>query len=615
MDLSILLEEALAERGNVVVLIAQPKDGEDAVIQAGNAPFARIMGWPANRVSGLRLAELRPMVERPEDWTTLVAAVRSLSALTLDLRLRVKGREVWLGFNLTFKLDAADGSGYGILIGRDITDARERNLRETESQRLLASVFLRIAAAVAIIDGDSAILMANPACQQLLGYGPGEMTGKHVEHMIAAESAEAVRTARARQLGGAGDYVLQMAVLAKDGSRVVVALHSTLLRDARDRQLRVVTLIPGSVPSNPLPADVAEQSGQVRAVSLAALKAAYGNEWPLIGDRAMRLAEQILKRYLGVADILRSRNDYSYLIWFDGTDEAHSTAVLAAATREIRQRLLEDADDVVLDRLTPVSIAAGAIPVEPLASPVTPPAGVDQESRDGERPPPERDPDALMQYLRAGTVASVEPVTGRDGVERPIVLVDFEPCVRGCLYHLAPALTRVSDLGIGFDLMRIDLAVHALTELPGDTKVLASVSWPAVADTDCRQLLNWSLAKIGQSSRSRILLAVSGVPRSLIKQRWSDAIGGLRRQLGDVGLLLSHREGELAAMQNAITSEWPLSLLVVDRTEGPPVLIEEYRSLFAAARRREISVLVRTTARNDIVDWRKLGATMFVAAS
>ncbi len=68
-------------------------------------------------------------------------------------------------------------------------------------------------------------------------------------------------------------------------------------------------------------------------------------------------------------------------------------------------------------------------------------------------------------------------------------------------------------------------------------------------------------------------------------------------------------------MQDAITSEWPLSLLVVDRTEGPPVLIEEYRSLIAAARRREIAVLVRTTARNDILDWRNLGATMFAAAA
>jgi len=111
------------------------------------------------------------------------------------------------------------------------------------------------------------------------------------------------------------------------------------------------------------------------------------------------------------------------------------------------------------------------------------------------------------------------------------------------------------------------------------------------------------------------MLAVSGVPRLLSKQHWTDAVGGLRRQLDDVGLLLTHRAGELAAMQNAITSEWPLSLLVVDRTEGPPVVIEEYRSLFAAARRREIAVLVRTTARNDIVDWRKLGATMFAAAA
>ena len=37
MELSTLLEEALAERGNTVMLIAQPHDGENAVIQVGNA--------------------------------------------------------------------------------------------------------------------------------------------------------------------------------------------------------------------------------------------------------------------------------------------------------------------------------------------------------------------------------------------------------------------------------------------------------------------------------------------------------------------------------------------------------------------------------------------------
>jgi PAS domain S-box-containing protein len=618
MDLSILLEQALAECGYAVMLIARPHDGENAVIEMGNAPFAHIVGWPANRVAGLRLAELRPLVERAEDWTSLIAAMRSQSALMLDLRLRVNGREVWLGFNLTFKLDPESGDSHGILIGRDITDTRERNLRDTESQRLLASVFLKLGAAVAIIDGNSAILMTNPACQQLLGYAPGEMTGKHVDGMIAPEFSEAVRAARARQLGGAGDYVLPMAVLAKGGARVPVTLHSTLLHDARDRQLRVATLIPAGVPSQ---AAMPEDTGQLKLVSLAALKAACGNEWPSIADHAMRLCEQILRRHLGVADVLRHRNDHSYLIWFNGSNEARNAAVLAAATEEIRQCLLEDTDDLVLDR----TIVTETIPLALPPLPATARPGMAEDFQDGdcltsqydlsERNLPERDPDALMQYLRAGAVASVEVVTGRDGVERPIVLVDFEPAVRGCLYHLAPSLAREPGLGIGFDMMRLDLAVATLAEQSRGTNVLAPISWPTVADPECRAVLERRLAQIGKSSRSRIVLAVSGVPRSLNKQRWVDVVAVLRLQLADVGLLLTHREGELAAMQYAITSEWPLSLLVVDRTEGPPVLIDEYRNLFAAARRREIAVLVRTTARNDIVDWRKLGATMFAASA
>jgi hypothetical protein len=288
---------------------------------------------------------------------------------------------------------------------------------------------------------------------------------------------------------------------------------------------------------------------------------------------------------------------------------------MAAATREIRLRLLQAFDDVALDRVDTVSIGADAIPEEPPALHANSPERTDREFQDGERPAPERDPDALMEYLREGTVADVESVTGRDGVERPVVLVDFEPAVRRCLYHLAPSLLREPDLGAGFELMRLDLAVQALSGRDGETKILTPVSWPVVANPDCRSLLDRRLAQIGRESQARIMLAVSGVPGLVSKRQWSDAVGVLRRQLADVGLLLTHRAGELAAMQDAITSEWPLSLLVIDRTEGPPVLIDEYRALFAAARRREISVLVRTTARSDVVEWRKLGATMFATAA
>src|SRR5580658_8408955 len=111
MDLSMLLEDALAERGNAVAVIAHPTSGGDAVISVANAPFARIMGWAADSLSGSRLTRLRPLIERPEDWEALIVAVSTMSSLTLDLKLRVNGREVWLGFNLTFKTyaDATNG--------------------------------------------------------------------------------------------------------------------------------------------------------------------------------------------------------------------------------------------------------------------------------------------------------------------------------------------------------------------------------------------------------------------------------------------------------------------------------------------------------------------------
>jgi hypothetical protein len=77
-------------------------------------------------------------------------------------------------------------------------------------------------------------------------------------------------------------------------------------------------------------------------------------------------------------------------------------------------------------------------------------------------------------------------------------------------------------------------------------------------------------------------------------------MGPLQRQLGEIGLLLTYRDGDLRLVRNAITSEWPVSLLIIDRTEGPPLEFDDYLSLIATARRREIQVLVRTTAVDDI---------------
>jgi PAS domain S-box-containing protein len=479
------------------------------------------MGWQAGSMVGVRLAELRPLVQRPEDWTSLIGAVRSLSSLTLDLMLRVNCREAWLGFNLTFKTNAGEHTALGILIGRDITESRERNLRETESQRLLAAVFLHVSAAVAIVGGDGTILMANPACQRLLGYEPANITGLNVEALTPPEYAEAARAVRARQLRDAGDYIMRMDVVTKSGARVPLILHSVLLRDARDRRLRVVTLVP-----DPAPGDCSDTESRTRQ-------------------------------------------------------------------HELRTRPLAEG---------------------PLALPAIAPAKIAADRFDDELPSV-GNPNALLRHLRAGAGTDVRAVTGRDGVARPIVLIDFLPAVRGRLYDLPPSPPKETNLGTSFDLIRLDLAIRELAAQREEASVLVPVSWPLLADADYRPLFDGRLAKLEPNGRAHLMVGVTGVPRLLSARSWSDAVGRLRHQIGEAGLWLTSRDGELDAWRDAIISEWPLSLLVIDRTEGPAVAFEEYRGLIAAARRREISVLVRTTAEGDVREWRNLGATMFVAAS
>lgn len=59
-------------------------------------------GQVANSMTSVSPAELRPLIECQEDRDSLIKAVTTLSPLSLDLKLRVNGRQASLEFNLTF---------------------------------------------------------------------------------------------------------------------------------------------------------------------------------------------------------------------------------------------------------------------------------------------------------------------------------------------------------------------------------------------------------------------------------------------------------------------------------------------------------------------------------
>ncbi len=621
MDYSTLLEEALEERGNATMVVARPGDGEQAVIQAANGCFAQMMGRRADLLAGLRLGELQSVVEQAADWTALMSAMRSLTPLKLDIRLRVCDRESWLGFALSFKTDMREGTSYGILIGRDITQARRRALQENESQRLLASVFLRISAPVVIVRGNGVILMGNPAFHRLVGYTAEEISTLHVDALTPPERSGEISTARAKQLREGNSYELDFETLTKSGARIPVRQTSVLLRDTQD--LRVVTLLPclpaprrrvEIIQSDTVAAIAAQSIGQVQAISLAAFKTAFGDSWERLASRAMMLAEQIIKRRLATADVYNRSDDHGFVIWFDSQDEERNVLVLGKAAREIRLRFLaefgEDAAAHINSHVdTAVVSFAGEIDAPGASKRLPTPALLDHLRE--KRQEAAAEATALLQELR-GSPAEVQPVIDRHGETKPIVVVDFALRLRRRAADLASFGGRPDDAGI--DLLRVDLAVTELGASRGGS-VLVPVAWPTLCQPGPRRHLDQRLSSCDPALLCRLMFAVSGVPAFPTAKRWNDIVSPLRRQFGEIGLMIALEDADAASMQEAIVSDWPLSLLVIDGTAAGCMAPDLYYGLAAAARRRGIPVLVRAGASDNIRDWHELGATMFAGTT
>ena len=72
----------------------------------------------------------------------------------------------------------------------------------------------------------------------------------------------------------------------------------------------------------------------MKAVSLAALKASYGDNWPQIASRAMMLAEHTIRHRLGSADVFGRSENEGFVIRFDSSDEARNETVLGRITRD-----------------------------------------------------------------------------------------------------------------------------------------------------------------------------------------------------------------------------------------------------------------------------------------
>jgi two-component system CheB/CheR fusion protein len=165
----------------------------DGTIQTWNQAAERLYGYTREEAVG-RSVEMFFPEDRAQEYATTMDRLRrgeTIQQLETE-RIRKGGQRVLVAVTVS---PVRDGDGKvvsGSVIARDITERK----RAEETLRLQGQVAANLAEGVALVRaGDGVIVYTNERYEQLFGYGPGELLGRHVSVLNAGEGTKPVETA------------------------------------------------------------------------------------------------------------------------------------------------------------------------------------------------------------------------------------------------------------------------------------------------------------------------------------------------------------------------------------------------------------------------------------
>jgi PAS domain S-box-containing protein len=621
-DYATLTLSVLDARDNVVVIFDDARGRGPRRIVNVNAAFTRVTGYAAAEVTGGTLARLQHASTDATDWARLQDAIALQQALEVDLRLSTRqGTSFWFGCALSHPTDPRTLAPRSILVGRDITVARRKAAEANGMQRLLASVFLKVNTAVAIVRADGRLLAHNPAFQRLFGYTAEELVDRHVSTLVDQNHIAAARAAHARQLDSGQTYHMRLGAAQKDGRVVPVLLTSERVEDANGLYLRIVTLIPEPDPAEAAvapaaPATAAEQAASPQAarsvaglwvISLKVLKQAYGAEWDRIAVRAMLVAENIIRRRLADADVCVRTDAQTFSIWYGhGTDE-ECTKRTAAIARTIRIHLLGEFGEAAAAHVTAVTIrepdpsAAGADPAQPGFA-----ARLQAEQQRLADSVP-----GLFAPLRTAPPELVA-VVDRDRKPAGMAVVDLPQRLRRDLARALAASPEPVNDQFDADLLGLDQAIAVLLQdaaAQNPRRLVVPVPCGMMLAGHRRQACIERLSVIAPKLRTRLLPVVADLPDDLRPDYLEEPLRMLLQLVPGIGVQLASAE-----LGHAPLKTKPFTLVVVDATNEDTRPDDGAFALIATPRQRGVPVLVRLGSTTYLADWRELGANFFAVA-
>lgn len=618
-----LLLAALDRWERLAIVMAEVRAQESPRIAEVNGAFCRVTGLEREAVEGAALESLACPQTNPETLNRLLAAIRQGEPMEGELQLAGGKGQFWFGFRMTQLRDPLSGRLHAVLLGQDITASRRRAQEQAATQALFAAMFLKVDVAVALVGADGRVFMANPAMQALFGYTTETLTGMHVRDLVDPAEAAAAQRNHERQIAGEPTYRRSLRALLADGQLLPVRITSALIQRPDLERFRVITILPeGGPPAEAesakevqaaaipaLPSTATVEMGEVRMLSLDALKEAAGKEWEATAGKLMLAAEAVIKRRLRPADVFSRAAETSFLIWFADRNEEANAARLTAMAREIRIRLLGLFGESPLAQVRTMAVR---VTMEGEQAPSPERLSQMAEKVEAKREDSRAEARALLERVLGNPPAELLRVTDRDFRPTGYAWLDLPRALRGRL-NAAEAMLAEEDHPPGLDRLLLQLALQGIQkdrELGQAHLFLLPIAYDHLLSRRQREALLDRLRLLEGPARQRLLCLISDIPADTAPERVREAMQLLAPLVQGVGLLTT--SPELPA-ETFLACRPALVAVEAEVGEVPPE--EKSFNLIGKARAASIPVLVRVAQPVQMKNWRELGATLFAIAA
>jgi len=236
-------QAALLDKAQDAILV---RDLEHRIIY-WNKSAARLYGFTEEEVIGKNTNELLHKEESPVPTEARKRVIEEGEWAGELQQVTKEGKEIIVESRWTLVHDSEGRPKSILVINTDVTE-KKKLLGDIEERKKVEDVLRMFAIAleeapdgVRIVDPNGYIIYSNKATEEILGFSPEELKGKHADELnVAPEFASRVIIPSIKETGRWAGEVMQT---RKDGKEILIWLNTSMVKDSKGEPIAIVGII------------------------------------------------------------------------------------------------------------------------------------------------------------------------------------------------------------------------------------------------------------------------------------------------------------------------------------------------------------------------------------